>query len=68
MAISIKLNGKEVQIEKGSTVSDLLRERKVKPRMVVVELNGEILDRERYGEVRLKEGDEIELVYYMGGG
>jgi sulfur carrier protein len=68
MTISIRLNGKEIQIEEGSTILDLLNERRIRPEIVVVELDGEIVERERYGETLLKAGDEVELVYYMGGG
>ena len=64
----IWVNGKELQIDEGSTVLDLLQRRGIRPEVVVVELNDRIIPRERYGEVSLKEGDRLELVYYMGGG
>ena len=38
------------------------------PGMVVVELNGEILERERYGDAAVREGDTLELVHFVGGG
>jgi sulfur carrier protein len=36
--------------------------------MVVVELNRDIVDRDRYGEVGVSDGDSIELVHFVGGG
>jgi thiazole synthase len=36
--------------------------------MVVVERNREILERDRYAEVEVADGDEIELVHFVGGG
>jgi len=36
--------------------------------MVVVELNREILDRDRYDEFTVGEGDALELVHFVGGG
>ncbi len=38
------------------------------PGTVVVELNREILERDRYGEVEIHDGDTIELVHFVGGG
>jgi len=38
------------------------------PEMVTVEFNGEILERERYVETIIHEGDSIEFIYYFGGG
>jgi thiamine biosynthesis protein ThiS len=35
---------------------------------VVVELNGEILDRVAYPSVRVKAGDTLEVVHFVGGG
>jgi sulfur carrier protein len=36
--------------------------------MVVVELNRDILDRERYSDVGVSDGDTLELVHFVGGG
>jgi thiamine biosynthesis protein ThiS len=36
--------------------------------MIVVELNKKILERDRYGEFGIQEGDVIELVHFVGGG
>ena len=38
------------------------------PDMVSVELNGDILDRENFDSTNLSENDEIEFLYFMGGG
>ena len=38
------------------------------PLYVTVELNGEILDRAAFGTTRVKEGDKLEFLYFMGGG
>ena len=51
-----------------ATLSDLLTHLGLDPRMVVVELNREIVRRPRLGEVSLKEGDQVELVHFVGGG
>jgi sulfur carrier protein len=38
------------------------------PLYVTVELNGEIVDRAAFGAMRVKDGDALEFLYFMGGG
>jgi len=64
----ITINGKPEEVEAGSTVATLLARREVEPRMVSVELNGKILERERYADAKLAAGDKLELLFFMGGG
>jgi thiamine biosynthesis protein ThiS len=66
--IAITLNGEEREVPAGLTVSDLLAHLGLHERLVVVELNREILRRGRYGEVPVGAGDTIELVHFVGGG
>jgi len=68
MSIEIQLNGKPELIEPGLTVTALLESRKIRPEVVAVEFNGGILSRDRYATTRLKQGDRVEYVFYMGGG
>jgi sulfur carrier protein len=52
-----------------NTISELLKVKKVEmPEMVSVELNGEILQQSEYDSTIVKDGDEIEFLYFMGGG
>jgi len=64
------INGKNEFFEKDSlTIGELLELKKVKmPEMVTVELNGTILEREKFKNTYVKDNDTIELIYYMGGG
>ncbi len=68
--MKLNINGKEEIIEGDSlTITELLNVRKVKMlEMVTVELNGEIIEKENYQKIFVKDGDTIELLYYMGGG
>ncbi len=68
MAITVILNGKKEDVKEGMSVSDLLAVKKIRPEVVTVELNDNILEREKYNKIFLKQSDRIELVYYMGGG
>jgi thiamine biosynthesis protein ThiS len=67
-SIRVRLNGKERELEPGHTVTTLLESLDLRPGMVVVELNRDILDRERYSDVGVSDGDTLELVHFVGGG
>ena len=64
----ILLNGSARELTPGTTLADLLRQLRLDPRWVVAELNGEPLGRDRFGVVRLSEGDRLELVRPVAGG
>lgn len=66
--IRVHLNGKERAIERGHTVRSLLESLDLHPGMVVVELNRDILQRNSYENVRVSDGDTLELVHFVGGG
>jgi thiamine biosynthesis protein ThiS len=66
--VAITLNGEEREVPAGLTVRDLLAHLDLHERLVVVELNREILRRGQYGEVPVSAGDAIELVHFVGGG
>ena len=67
-AIRVQLNGKERDVPAGLTVHGLLETLGLEPRLVVVERNREIVQRARYDEVQVGEGDRLELVHFVGGG
>ena len=66
--IRVRLNGKDREVEEGLTITTLLESLELHPGMIVVELNKEILERDRYGDFTVGEGDSIELVHFVGGG
>ena len=66
--IKITLNGKPNEIKSGLTVSDLLLKWKVRPELVTVEVNEQIVQKLDYDATRLQGGDKVEFVFYMGGG
>jgi sulfur carrier protein len=61
-------NGEQFEVGDGLTVAAFIRTRDLDPRYVVVERNGEPLERGLYEEVRLAEGDRLELVRAVAGG
>jgi sulfur carrier protein len=64
----VTANGRRFAVQPGTTVAGFIRMRSLDPRYVVVELNGEPLERARYDEVPLGEGDRLELVRAVAGG
>ena len=68
--MNLQINGEKETVDQTElTVSKLLSIKDVKmPDMVSVELNGDILDREQFDSTFLKENDEVEFLYFMGGG
>lgn len=65
----IKVNGKEVNLEKEVTIKELLVLQQVEmPDYVTVQVNDEIVDQGRFNEVVIKDQDTIEFLYFMGGG
>ncbi len=65
--MQIKINGKTEVVE-GATVLDVLKAKNIEPRMVAVELNETMIDRDHLGSTPIKEGDHMEFLFYMGGG
>lgn len=66
--MEILVNGEPRMARTGQTVSELLAELSLDARLVVVELNREILRRGELSRVRLEPGDQVELVNFVGGG
>ena len=64
----VTANGEPFEVEPDTTVSGFIRQRGLDPIHVVVERNGEALERRRYDEVRLADGDRLELVRAVAGG
>ena len=68
--MKVTINGEIEQLENNTlNLTKLLELKNVEsPDMVSVQVNGEIIDRSHYDEKRIQEGDEIDFLYFMGGG
>ena len=66
--IEIVANGEQRTIPDGQTLAGFLAARELDPDVVVVERNGEIVKRDRFGETPIDEGDRLEIVRMVGGG
>ena len=65
--MKLVVNGK-VRTCKGKSCGDLLRELKIHPKAVAVEINGDVLKNRGFDQMMLKENDTVEIVRFMAGG
>jgi thiamine biosynthesis protein ThiS len=65
--MKIIVNGQPRDLADGATIHMLLAESKLSPEKVAVELNRRLLRGEKY-DTALKDGDEVEIVTFVGGG
>ncbi|OJU53880.1 MAG: thiamine biosynthesis protein ThiS [Bacteroidales bacterium 45-6] len=65
----IKVNDELQEVTLPLTVTGLIQLNNVlQPDMVSVQLNGEFVERGEFDATELKEGDEVDFLYFMGGG
>ena len=67
-AITIVANGKSRACQQEVSVGDFLRGLELLPALVLVEINGSPVERDRYDAVTLRDGDRIEIAHMVGGG
>ena len=67
-AMNIKLNGDPHEIPGPLSVSALLEQLEIDARRVAVELNLDVVKKAAYDSSVIKEGDEVEIVNFVGGG
>ena len=63
----LTVNGESISSDAG-TVEELLRELKIDPVRVAVEVNLAVIKKAEYAAVRLNEGDAVEIVNFVAGG
>ncbi|MCC6580665.1 MAG: sulfur carrier protein ThiS [Phycisphaeraceae bacterium] len=63
----IKVNGYERQMPPGASIELLLEQLKLRPDQVAVEVNRRLVRTEAYGRA-LSDGDQVEIVTFVGGG
>jgi sulfur carrier protein len=66
--MQIFFNGEPREVSEDTTVAQLLRQLELKPRYVAVEVNLELVPRERHASHVLQAGDRLEVVTLVGGG
>ena len=66
--ISLMVNGEHRRVLKGLTIADLANELGLDPAKLAVERNLEVVPRSTLAEIVLADGDELEIVHFVGGG
>jgi len=66
--IKIRINGKFLEINDNLSLSNFLKQLKIPLKKVAIELNQEIIDKNNLNKIKLKKGDKIEIVHFIGGG
>ena len=64
----IQLNGKPYNINNGTNLDQLLNKLKIQKNKVAIEVNGEIVERNKYSNLILNKDDKVEIVHFIGGG
>lgn len=66
--MKLTINGENRGFDSGLTISSLLERLGMKADRVAVELNRELVPRERWTSTQLSDGDKLEIVHFVGGG
>ncbi|GED14222.1 thiamine biosynthesis protein ThiS [Aneurinibacillus migulanus] len=67
--MTVMINGeKQIVPDTVGNIQQLLEYLQLADRIVVVEINRDILQKDRHAVTELKDGDTIELVHFVGGG
>ena len=64
----IQLNGNPYEINIETNLNQLLNKLKIKTTKVAIEVNGAIVEKNKYPKVILNKGDKVEIVHFIGGG
>ena len=65
--MNLTING-EKRVTPAATLAALVEQLGMKPDRVAVELNRQIVPRDRWPDTQLSEGDTLEIVHFVGGG
>lgn len=68
MPLTLKINGEQKEFGFELTLAALIEQLGMKADRVAVELNREIAPRNSWATTKLRSGDELEIVHFVGGG
>lgn len=66
--MKITLNGQEKEVDDALTLTQLIEHVSVNNKRVIAEINGAIIKKEAWNDTIIHNGDNIELVTFVGGG
>jgi sulfur carrier protein len=66
--LKIVVNGKNKELTEQTTLEELIRQLGVRKETVVAEVNRQIIQMDKRQEIKLSDGDQVELIQFVGGG
>ncbi|HEB50255.1 MAG TPA: sulfur carrier protein ThiS [Desulfobulbus sp.] len=66
--MQIICNGQQRELEEETSLAAMLAMLELDPNTVVAEVNKKIIERDQYEDLRLRDGDRVELIRFVGGG
>jgi thiamine biosynthesis protein ThiS len=66
--MKVTINGEETELSSAITVTALVESLGLTSKRVAVEINRDVLSRERWNETTVQDSDHIEIVQFVGGG
>ena len=66
--LSVRINGEERRVASGKSIAALIAELGLDAKRVAVERNLAIVPRSTFAEVQVEDGDQYEIVHFVGGG
>ncbi|HZS38494.1 MAG TPA: sulfur carrier protein ThiS [Polyangia bacterium] len=66
--MQVRVNGDALEVPEGCTVASLLERIEVEPTRVAVERNQDVVPRRDWSRCALADGDQVEIVTFVGGG
>ena len=67
-AVNVSVNGEPRRVSAGVTITQMLAELGLDPQRVAVERNRDVVPRSSLSDVMVENGDEYEIVHFVGGG
>ncbi len=64
----MRVNGNLIPLDREQTLLSYLQSQNLNIATIAVELNGDIILRETYDQIRLNDKDVLEIVHFVGGG
>lgn len=66
--VRITLNGEPHDLAPGATIVSLIEELRLKPRRFAIEVNRQIIPHEAHATTSIHDGDQVEVIHFVGGG
>jgi thiazole synthase len=67
-SLSIRVNGEHRRVPGGTSLVEMINQLGLDPLRVAVERNLQVVPRSQLGEVQVEDGDDYEIVHFVGGG